>query len=199
MGQENTVAFEAETALAEIDAGTAMTLEAYADTIVPGEKRWPGDRAVAGAAPGGGAVAAGAIELFRTPAGGIEKQLAMYATLLNGHASAYAGAHGRTLDGAVPPFVALDFADRTALVASLLTPGHPEKDGWVLLTMFSNMAWDTGAHMSTVDAIAAGHPGLKAMGFTDPDPDGLWRFPDYSYGRQLARVHPDTAENGSLR
>ncbi|MFD0887667.1 DUF5987 family protein, partial [Streptosporangium algeriense] len=30
-----------------------MTLEAFADTIVPGEKRSPGDEAVAGAAEGG--------------------------------------------------------------------------------------------------------------------------------------------------
>jgi enediyne biosynthesis protein E8 len=193
------VGFQAETALAEIDETTTMTLEAWADVIVPGEKRYDGDRAVAGAAPGPGAVAAGAIELFRTPAGGIEKELAGLAELLNQHAREYAGEHGITLDGDVPPFVALDFGDRTTLAATLLAPGHPEKDGWVLLTMFSNMAWDTGAHRSTVDQIRDGHPGLTALGFTPPDADGLWRFPDYSYGRQLARVHPDTAANGSLK
>jgi enediyne biosynthesis protein E8 len=193
------VGFEAETALAEIDETTTMTLEAWADTIVPGEKRHDGDRTVAGAAPGPGAVAAGAIELFRTPAGGIEQQLTGLATLLNEHAREYAAEHGTTLDPDLPPFVALGFADRTTLAATLLAPGHPEKDGWVLLAMFSNMAWDTGAYMSTVDAIEKGHPGLRAMGFLPPDADGLWRFPDYSYGRQLARVHPDTAENGSLK
>ena len=33
------------------------------------------------------------------------------------------------------------------------------------------------------EALDAGHPGLLAMGLTPPDPDGLWRFPAYSYGR----------------
>jgi len=46
----------------------AMTLEAFADTIVPGEKRSPDDHAIAGAASGPGAVGAGALELLRTPA-----------------------------------------------------------------------------------------------------------------------------------
>ncbi|MET8067907.1 DUF5987 family protein, partial [Micromonospora sp. NPDC005313] len=36
-----------------------MTLEAFADTIIPGERRHATDRAVAGAADGGGAVASG--------------------------------------------------------------------------------------------------------------------------------------------
>src|SRR4051812_23930655 len=35
---------------------TTLTLEAFADTIIPGEKRSPDDVAVAGAAEGGGAV-----------------------------------------------------------------------------------------------------------------------------------------------
>lgn len=39
-----------------------MTLEAFADTIVPGEKRSPDDQAIAGAVTGGGAVVAGAVE-----------------------------------------------------------------------------------------------------------------------------------------
>ena len=33
-----------------------LTLEAFADTIVPGNKRWPGDRAVAGVSEDGGSV-----------------------------------------------------------------------------------------------------------------------------------------------
>jgi hypothetical protein len=35
------------------------------------------------------------------------------------------------------------------------------------------------------------------MGFAKPDPDGLWRFEDYSYGRQLARIHPATTPSGN--
>ncbi|HYS37141.1 MAG TPA: DUF5987 family protein, partial [Pseudonocardiaceae bacterium] len=45
-----------------------MTLEAWADTIIPGEKRWPDDRAIAGVSTGGGSVAAGAIEVLQTDA-----------------------------------------------------------------------------------------------------------------------------------
>jgi hypothetical protein len=175
-----------------------MTLEAFADTIVPGEKRSPGDRAVAGATADPGAVAAGAIELLETPATGIADGLDGYANALNGHAEAHAAEHGLILDPSVPPFVALSFAERTTIVRTLTTHGHPEKDLWVLLALFSNMAFDTAAHLNTADAIATGHPGLTMMGFAPPDPDGLWRFPDFSYRRELARLHPDTNSTGSL-
>jgi hypothetical protein len=84
-------------------------------------------------------------------------------------------------------------------VRLLTTPGHPEKDGWVLLALFSNMAYDTAPHMHTSDALAAGHPGLLAMGFAQPDADGLWRFADYGYGQELAKRHPNTdLASGSL-
>lgn len=174
-----------------------MTLEAFADTIVPGEKRSPEDRAIAGAAQGGGAVASGAIELLETPATGISTALGDYASALNGHTQTYAAEHALELDSSVPPFVALPFKHRTALVQELTGPAHQEKELWVLLALFSNMAFDTGAHLHTTEAMAAGHPGLTALGFAPPDPDGLWRFPDYSYGRQLATLHPATTPSGS--
>lgn len=174
-----------------------MTLEAFADTILPGEKRSPDDHAVAGAAQGGGAVAAGAIELLNTPATGMTAGLGDLVELLDEHARAYAAHHGLDGDGSLPPFVALPFADRTALVRALTAPGHPEKEFWVSLALFSNMAFDSAAHMSTADALAAGHVGLTAMGFSAPDADGLWRFAEHSYGRPLARRHPDTTPSGS--
>ncbi|HEY0636177.1 MAG TPA: DUF5987 family protein [Pseudonocardiaceae bacterium] len=175
-----------------------MTLEAFADTIIPGEKRFPGDRAIAGVATGGGAVVCGALELLELPATGVTAGLLPLSMALNGHATAYAEEHGLTLDDTVPPFVALEYEHRHAVVARITAPGHPEKDGWVLLALFSNMAFDVAAHKSTGEAIAEGHPGLLAMGFSKPDADGLWRFPDYSYRRELASVHPDTNETGSL-
>ncbi|MGD0602510.1 MAG: DUF5987 family protein [Streptosporangiaceae bacterium] len=175
-----------------------MTLEAFADTIVPGEKRWPGDRAVAGAAEGGGAVAAGALQLLEMPEGGLDQALDDLARMLNDHAEKYRAGHGLPQDESVPPLVALDFANRTALVQELTAPDHPEKGQWVGLAMFCNMAFDTGAHSHTTDAIKSGHVGLTMMGFAQPDDDGLWRFPDYSYRRPLARLHPGTTANGSL-
>jgi hypothetical protein len=174
-----------------------MTLEAFADTIIPGAKRWPGDRAIAGVSEGGGAVAAGAIELLETDAGGLAPALDELAKALNAHTRSYAADHDVPLDDTVPPFVALPSAHRIALVQVLTATGHPEKQLWVNLVVFSNMAFDTGAHLSTTEAIAAGHPGLLAMGFTPPEADGIWRFPTYSYQRRLADPHPATTPSGS--
>lgn len=179
------------------DPSQTMTLEAFADTIIPGEKRSPDDRAIAGVSTGGGSVVAGAIEVLSTDAGGLAPALPDLAAALNGHAEAYAAEHGLTLDTDVPPFVALASEDRITLVHSLCSPGHPQKQIWVNLAVFSNMAFDTGAHLHTHDALAAGHPGLVATGFRAPDTDGLWRFPNYTYGRQLAQPHPDTTPSGS--
>jgi hypothetical protein len=174
-----------------------MTLEAFADTIVPGEKRSPDDRAIAGVSEGAGAVEAGALELLRTPATGVTAGLPYLSQAANDHARAYAAEAGLELDDTVPPFVALPFEHRTKLVQRLTAPGHPEKDGWVGLALFCNMAFDSAAHLHTAEAIAAGHPGLLAMGWSAPDPDGLWRFPNYTYGRKLAEIHPDTTPSGS--
>lgn len=179
------------------NAVRTQTLEAFADTIIPGEKRFPGDRAIAGVAEGGGAVTAGAVEVLETPAAGIAAGLAPLSIALNEHAVKYAEQAGLTLDDTVPAFVALPFEHRTALVRELTRPGHPEKDGWVLLALFSNMAYDTAPHRHTAEALASGHPGLTAMRFAAPDADGLWRFPAYSYGRKLADPHPDTTASGS--
>lgn len=181
----------------QCDPHRTLVLEAFADTIIPGEKRHPGDRAVAGAAPGGGAVAAGAVELLEHPAGGLATALDALVEDLNNHAVEHAAERGLTLDPDVPPFVALDFAERTELVRALTRPDHPEKQLWVGLALFSNMAFDSAAHLSTVEALAAGHPGLTAMRFAAPDADGLWRFDSYSYGRQLADLHPHTTATGS--
>jgi enediyne biosynthesis protein E8 len=176
--------------------GRTLTLEAYADTFVPGAKRSADDLAIAGAAAGPGAVEAGAVELLETPATGVTDGLTSLVQALNEHARAYATEQGLVPPPSVPPFVALSFADRTAVVRRLIAPDHPEKDIWILVALFCFMAFDTAAHMHTVDAIRAGHPGLTAMGFAPPDADGLWRFPVYSYGRPLARIHPDTTPAG---
>jgi enediyne biosynthesis protein E8 len=173
-----------------------MTLEAFADTFVPGEKRSEDDVAIAGAAPGPGAVAAGAIELLQTPATGISDGLDDIVSTLNDHASSYAEEHEISRDDTVPPFVGLDYEHRSALMRVLTAPDHPEKEFWILTALFCFMAFDTAAHMDTVQAMESGHPGLQMMGFAKADPDGLWRFPDYSYGRQLASQHPDTTPNG---
>lgn len=174
-----------------------MTLEAFADTILPGEKRSPDDRAIAGVGKGPGAVEAGALELLHMPATGVTAGLEYLVLSLDNHARAYANDNGVELDGDVPPFVSLSYVDRRKLVSSLVAPGHPEKDGWVALALFCNMSYDSAAHLHTAQAIADGHPGLKAMGLFKPDDDGLLRFKNFSYGRKLAELHPDTTPSGS--
>jgi hypothetical protein len=180
-----------------LDPLQVMSLEAYADTILPGAKRSPDDHAIAGASTTPGAVEAGALTLLRWDATGFSGVLDMLADGINHHAAAYAHDHGSPLDEALPPFVALSFPDRTALVQALTTPGHPEHEMWVGLALFCYMAYDSAAHLPTAEALAQGHPGLTAMGFAAPGPDGLWRFPRFSYRRALARPHPDTTSTGS--
>jgi hypothetical protein len=184
---------------AELDEETVkvMSLEAFADTIVPGNKRFPEDRAIAGVSHDGGSVAAGAMELLESPAGGLGQWLGGLAGMLNGHAENFANEEGIELDRTVPAFVSLSYEQRCQLILRLVAPDHPERQGWVNLVMFSNMAYDAGAHLHTVDAIAAGHPGLIGIGYAPPDSDGLWRFPAYSYGRKLAEIHPQTTSTGS--
>ncbi len=180
----------------DVDERRTMTIEAFADTILPGEKRSPGDRAVAGAAPGPGAVAAGAIELLEQPGGGMAEALDALALTLDEHATRHAAERGLTLEDDVPAFVALPFEQRTALVRILTDPGHQEKQMWVSLAVFCTMAFDSAAHLHTVDALADGHPGLLTIGYFRPEDDGLWRFPRFSYGRQLATAHPSITANG---
>jgi hypothetical protein len=181
-----------------VDPVMLLTLEAFADTIIPGEKRAADDRAAAGVSEGGGAIAAGAVELLMMPEGGLDGLLDGLAVSLNEHAADYAARQGLAPAAEDDPaFVALDFEHRTGVVAELVKPGHPEKEIWVALVMFCNMAFDTGPHLHTGEAIEAGHPGLTLMGFEHPDTDGLWRFPAFSYGRQLADIHPATTPSGS--
>ncbi|MGW6652337.1 DUF5987 family protein, partial [Streptomyces rubiginosohelvolus] len=151
----------------------------------------------AGVSTGGGAVTAGALELLRWDATGIHDGLEDLAGRVNDHARTYAEQTGLTPDASLPPFVALDYDDRVRLIQELTTPGHPEKDFWVLLSLFCNMAYDSAAHLHTAQALDAGHPGLTAMGITQPDADDLWRFQEFGYGRQLAAHHPDTTPTGS--
>jgi hypothetical protein len=188
---------ETDTTVTGTAGPTRMTVEAYADTIIPGDKRYPEDRAIAGAAAGPGAVASGAAELLEHPGGGLSAVLEHLAWGLNEHARGYAAERGLRLDEELPPFVALSFDDRTALVQVLTAPEHPEKQMWVGLALFSTMAFDSAAHLSTPEALVQQHPGLMSIGYLHPQEDGVFRFPEFSYGRQLADIHPDTTPTGS--
>ncbi|GAA3944752.1 DUF5987 family protein [Actinoplanes auranticolor] len=180
-----------------VDSVPTQTLEAFADTIIPGAQRFPGDRAISGVTAEDGAVAAGALAVLADPALGLADALNGMAGLLNMHAGDYARKHDVRLDPTVPAFVALSFDERTALVQDLTDPGHPEREVWFGAALFCTMAFDSAPHLSTTDALAQGHPGLSLIGFAAPEPDGLWRFPRFSYERALADPHPDTTSTGS--
>ncbi len=173
-----------------------QTLEAYADTLIPGEKRFPGDRAIAGVVSGAGAVQGGAIEMMNFPPVGFQPVLPLLAFSINVYAFLYALLSGIVLDPTVPPFVALDFASRTALLVAILggsgqdQPAFGMSPAFYALAAVSFVAYNTAAYLPTAVAISEGHPGLLAIGFPPPNPDGLWRFPEFSYQRVLAKPHP---------
>jgi hypothetical protein len=67
---------------------------------------------------------------------------------------------------------------------------------WFALAGLVFLAYHTAGYLSTAEAVRQGHPGLKAIGFPAPDRDGLWRFPQFSYRRKLAKLHPRTTKSG---
>ena len=164
-----------------------QTLEAFADTMIPGEKRFPTDRAIAGVVSGAGAVQAGAIEMMNLAFLGALPDLAKG---INAFAVLYAIEHGIVLTLTVPPFVELDFASRTDLLVQVLDSSVPDIAALFYgLASVCFLAYHTAAFLPTVNAIRNGHPGLAVIGFPPPDPDGVWRFPEFSYRRVLARAH----------
>jgi enediyne biosynthesis protein E8 len=178
------------------DAVAVPTMEAFADTLIPGEKRHPGDRAIAGAAEGPGLVQAGAIDLMYSEAGSLGPFVPALATALNTEATGFAAQRGLVLDPTVAPFVALDFAQRTELLVELVDRPSPLGLLWFAIGALAWLAYHTAGHLPTAQAIADGHPGLAAIGFPEPDPDGLWRFDAPSYRRVLAQPNRATASRG---
>jgi hypothetical protein len=178
-----------------LDAET-LTLEAWSDTMVPGEKRSAGDRAIVGAAAGAGAVQAGAVDMMRFGPVGLAPALPALAAGMNAEATRYAAAHGLTPDPTVPPFVALPFEHRTGLALELLDDSRPDRLAWYGLAGIAMLAFHTAGHLHTADAVRSGHPGLAWIDFPLPDADGLWRYPVFSYRRTLADVHPATTSTG---
>lgn len=172
------------------------TLEAFADTLIPGEKRFPGDRAIAGAATGAGAVQAGAVDLLRFPPAGVAPAIAAVAAGLSARAVAFALEEAIALDPTVAPWVSLDFDQRTTLAVRLLDGSDPDRALWEAVGALVFISYHTAGHLPTARAVRDGHPGLAGIRFPAPDVDDLWRFPAHSYGRPLARPHPATVVGG---
>lgn len=179
------------------ESWTVQTLEAFADTLIPGQRRFAGDLPIAGAVTGPGAVQAGVVAVLTSPALPLAPLLPAIAALLNTRATAYAVEHLIWLPVTSPAFVGLSFAQRTDLVGGVFGPDDPDRAVWQILSLITGLAFDTAAHLDTREALAAGHPGLTWLRFPAPNADGLWRFPQFSYGRALADPHPATTASGS--
>lgn len=189
-------ALPAETASA-LGSWNTQTLEAFADTLIPGQQRYAGDAPIAGAVTGPGAVQAGAVQVLASPQLPLAPWLPGIASLLDTHALAWAATHLLLLPPTRPAFVGLPFNHRTALVAGLFDSDEPDRPVWQVLALLVGLAFDTAAHLSTTTAITRGHPGLAWIDFPAADADGLWRFPQHSYNRPLADLHPHTTPSGS--
>lgn len=174
------------------------TLEAFADTVVPGRKRHARDRAIAGVSDSPGAVEAGALAVLQDPATGIDDGVGEMAQLLDARAREAAADRGLAVRADGTAFADLDYQARRTLVAQLTEPNAPLRDFWFLLALFSYMAYDSAPHRDTAAALMDDHPGLLALGFARPDEAGRWRFSRSSYGRPLASLHPATDATGNL-
>lgn len=177
-----------------------MTLEAWSDTLIPGRKRRPTDPAIAGAARGAGAVQAGAVEFMRFGPTGVAEVLPAFVAALTAEATAYAASRRVSLDPTLPSFVALPYRDRKALVGQLTASAITDEQLlWFAFSGLVFLAYHTAGHLHTAHAVRSGHPGLRAIGFPQPDHDDLWRFPHFSYRRKLADSHPATTRGGHPR
>ena len=173
------------------DPVTVATLEAFADTLIPGAKRSPADRAIAGVVERGGRGAGGRARPHELSAG----RLCSRRCPRSPRPSTRARPRTRRrtlilLDPTVPPLVALDFVDRTALLVEILDATTPDQLAFYALAAIPFLAYHTAGHLPTAEAIRDGHPGLVAIGFPPPQADGLWRFPEFSYRLALAPRHP---------
>jgi hypothetical protein len=128
---------------------------------------------------------------------GVGPALPALAAAVNARAAAYAAAQQLVSDPTVPPFVGLDFTHRTRLAVELLDFTQPDYLAYYALAALACLGFHTAGHLHTADAVRNGHPGLATLGFPQPDPDGLWRFPEFSYRRRLARQHPHTTRSGN--
>lgn len=181
-----------------LTAEQTLALEAFADTVLPGRRRFEGDLAICGVSDTPGAVECGAIEVLTDPATGLEDGVAEMAHLLDEHAVTFAQAQKIT---AVSRFADFAYEDRRRLVAQLTSPEEPQKDFWFLIALFSVMAYDSAPHLETADALdpeKTPASGLREMNFRPPQ-QGRWGFRPSSYGRRLASLREGTDSNGDPR
>jgi hypothetical protein len=167
-----------ERALADVSL-TDATLQAFADTIIPGRKATRTDlgdqihpQAIAGVDPQPGAVEADVLRLFHDPLIGFDALEQPFVVDLSTRSLGLAGN---------PSFLMLSFAQRTKVCLSGLDFGNK-----------SRQLWEAAAAVPfTAFCAAAEHPigtsknasGYRVMGYPGAAPNGYYGF---SYGRKLS-------------
>jgi len=175
----------AQPALAAVRPDDA-TLQAFADTIIPGRKATRTDlgdeidpMAIAGADGEPGAVEADALRLFHDPLVGFDALAPAFLADLNGRALQNGG-----------PFLALSYDKRVATVLGGLDFGNPNR-----------VLWEAAAAVPfTAFCAAAEHPigtsrnasGYRVMGYPGAAPNG---YRNASYRRKLST---ERTRHGSL-
>jgi hypothetical protein len=177
-----------QAALPNANAPADATLQAFADTLIPGRPATKTDlgdpidpRAIAGVDSEPGAVEAGALRLFHDPLIGFDALEAPFLADLSARSAAVGGGE----------FLLLPYDKRVDVCTSGLDFSNP-----------SRTLWEAAAAVPfTAFCGAAEHPigtsenasGYRVMGYPGAAPNGYQR--DYSYARPLSR---ERTRNGSL-
>lgn len=153
------------------------TLQAFADTILPGRKAARTDLgdeidplAIAGVDSEPGAVEADALRLYHDPLVGFDALAPPFLADLNARALARGG-----------PFLTLGYDDRVAVVLAGLSFDNPGRALWEAATAVPFTAFCAAAeHPIGTSANASGY---RVMGYPGAAPNG---YRGVSYGRRLA-------------
>ena len=162
------------------------TLQAFADTLIPGKRVTRTDlgnevhaRAIAGAHPEPGAVQADALLLYHHPLIGFDLVEAAFLADLEARSLLRLG-----------QFIDLPFAKRVAVCLDGLSPSNPTAQGWELAAAvpFAAFLCTATQKNATIDKSSGlqvtGHPGIAPNGYAD-----------FSYRRALSSERTAT---GSL-
>jgi hypothetical protein len=154
------------------------TLQAFADTMIPGRKALRTDLgneihplAIAGAHPEAGAVQSDALLLFHSPLIGFDALEPAFLTELEGRSLPRGG-----------PFLSLPFPKRVEVCVDGLDPANPTVLVWEAAAAVPFAAFLVAANQknATIDTAS----GYQVMGHPGTAPQG---YADYTYKRKLSR------------
>ena len=176
----------ADPALAAVPTDEA-TMQAFADTIIPGRKAATTDLgdeihpdAIAGVDDEPGAVEADVIRLYHHPLTGFDTLQPVFLADLSTRSLQQGG-----------PFLGLDFEQRSAVLLQALSFDNPDRVLYEAAAAVPFTAFCAAAvHETGTSKNASGY---RVMGYPGAAPQGYRR---YSYGRRLAR---DFTKKGYLK